>query len=144
MMTLGKTPDQSPLDPQNDAEVYDDGCLRVEHRNYFVKCKGSFVSLQRAEFLLLSRMVRNMDRVVRTADLWEHVWGTSKPLNSESLHVTVCRLRRKFEPFGFRIDNMINVGYGLSHSGCCDFHSSTNKDQEARPAAKGLQESQCC
>jgi DNA-binding response OmpR family regulator len=100
---------------RNDDEVYDDGYLRVEHKNYFVTCKGGFVPLSRTEFLLFSRMARSMDRVVRTVDLWERVWGRQKPLNPESLHVTVCRLRRKFEPFGLRIDSMISVGYSLSY-----------------------------
>jgi DNA-binding response OmpR family regulator len=115
MLPSPKLSDKRMQSLRNDEEIYDDGYLRVEHKNYFVTCKGAFVPLSRTEFLLFSRMARSMDRVVRTIDLWERAWARQKPLNPESLHVTVCRLRRKFEPFGLRIDSMIGVGYSLSY-----------------------------
>jgi DNA-binding response OmpR family regulator len=100
---------------RNDEEIYDDGYLRVEHKRYFVSCKETQIALSKTEFRLCSRMARSLDRVVRAVDLWEYAWGNHKPLNHESLHVTMCRLRRKFEAYGLRIDSMIGVGYSLSY-----------------------------
>ena len=69
-------------------EVYDDGRLRVEHDNYFVACDGQTLKLPRAEFLILSRLTRSPQRVVSSEELWQHVWGQSRPYNYESLRFT--------------------------------------------------------
>jgi DNA-binding response OmpR family regulator len=95
-------------------DIYDDGYLRVEHRNYYVACDGQTIRLPRTEFLIVSRLVRSADRIVPSEELWQYVWGTAKPLNSESLHVYIYRLRSKLLPFKLSIDTMINVGYRLS------------------------------
>ena len=96
-----------------DDEVYDDGFLRVEHSNYYVVCKGRRMAFTRAEFLLLSRLARNPERVVESEQLWRYAWNDSKSYNSQSLHVHMYRLRKKFEPFGIRIENLTNVGYRI-------------------------------
>jgi DNA-binding response OmpR family regulator len=54
-----------------------------------------------------------MSRVVKAEELWRHVWGDSKPYNSESLHVHVYRLRRKLAPFRISIETMVGLGYRL-------------------------------
>ena len=95
------------------AEVYDDGYLRVEHENFYVTCRGEPIYLARTEFLLLSRLAHAMKRVVTAEDLWRYAWGHGKPLNPESLHVHIYRLRRKLAPYNLRIDTMVNVGYRL-------------------------------
>ena len=94
-------------------DVYDDGHLRVEHDNYYVSCGEEALRFRRAEFLLLSRLARNVGRVVRAQELWHHAWGDGKPYNAESLHVHVYRLRGKLAPFGVQIETMVNVGYRL-------------------------------
>ena len=94
-------------------EIYDDGHLLVEHDNYYVSCAGQSLTFRRAEFLLLSRLARSAARVVKAEELWQYVWGASKPYNAESLHVHVYRLRNKLAPFGIRIETMVNVGYRL-------------------------------
>ena len=48
---------------------------------------------------------------VKSDDLWTSVWATNKPLNSESLHVYIYRLRAKLAEFGLQIETMVNVGY---------------------------------
>jgi two-component system, OmpR family, alkaline phosphatase synthesis response regulator PhoP len=103
-------------------DVYDDGYLRVEHKNYYVACGGQSLKLPRTEFLIFSRLARTPDRNVTAEELWEHVWGNTKPVNTESLHVYIYRLRNKLTPYNLRIDNMVNVGYRLilptdSHAG---------------------------
>jgi DNA-binding response OmpR family regulator len=94
--------------------VYDDGYLRLEHENYYVSCAGQPINLARTEFLLLSRLVLTPGRIVTTPELWEYVWGSAKPVNAESLHVYIYRLRNKFANCRLRIDTMVNVGYRLT------------------------------
>ena len=94
-------------------DVYDDGYLRVEHKNYYVACNGVSLKLPRTEFLIFSRLARTPNRIVPAPDLWTYVWGSEKPLNSESLHVYIYRLRAKLAAFGLQIDTMVNVGYRL-------------------------------
>ena len=94
-------------------DIYDDGFLRVEHKNYYVACGGSPLKLPRTEFLIFSRLTRTPNRIVTADDLWSSVWGGNKPLNSESLHVYIYRLRAKLTDFELQIETMVNVGYRL-------------------------------
>jgi len=94
-------------------DIYDDGFLRVEHKNYYVACGGSPIKLPRTEFLIFSRLTRTPNRIVASDELWSSVWGSNKPLNSESLHVYIYRLRAKLSDFGLQMETMVNVGYRL-------------------------------
>lgn len=100
-------------DNQVPDDIYDDGYLRVEHRNYYVACDGVPLKLPRTEFLIFARLTRTPNRFVTADDLWRSVWGSNKPLNSESLHVYIYRLRTKLANFGLQIETMVNVGYKL-------------------------------
>lgn len=108
-MSLANTKSQNPLLE----DVYDDGFLRVEHKNYYVACGGQSLKLPRTEFLIFSRLARSPERIVTAEELWEYAWGTNKPLNTESLHVYIYRLRNKLMPHNLSIDTMVNVGYRL-------------------------------
>jgi two-component system alkaline phosphatase synthesis response regulator PhoP len=99
--------------PQVAGDVYDDGYLRVEHKNYYVACGGQSLKLPRTEFLILSRLARSPERIVTAEDLWEYAWGNDKPVNMESLHVYIYRLRNKLNPHRLQIETMVNVGYRL-------------------------------
>ena len=110
-------PEMSIMDQQSPQQVaddvYDDGYLRVEHKNYYVACSGNSIRLPRTEFLIFSRLVRTPERIVTTTELWEYAWGNEKPLNAESLHVYIYRLRNKISDCNLEIDTMVNVGYRL-------------------------------
>jgi DNA-binding response OmpR family regulator len=95
------------------ADVYDDGYLRIEHKNYYVACGGQSLRLPRTEFLILSCLARSPERIVTAEGLWEYAWGNEKPMNTESLHVYIYRLRNKLGASKVRIDTMVNVGYRL-------------------------------
>lgn len=112
--------------PERNGNVYDDGVLRVEHDNYYVACKGRRVSLPLKDFLLLSRLARNPERVVTLCDLWRYAWGIEEPLNGGTLRVHIYNLRQKLSPYGISIESMINVGYRLSVNdpAVCDEASS--------------------
>ena len=98
-------------------DVYDDGYLRVEHKNYYVACGGQSLKLPRTEFLILSRLARSPERIVTAEELWEYAWGNDKPVNMESLHVYIYRLRNKLAASKVSIDTMVNVGYRLLPAG---------------------------
>jgi DNA-binding response OmpR family regulator len=104
-----------PMVDQPGEDVYDDGYLRIEHRNYFLSCGGQTIFLPRTEFLLISRLARSVERAVSSEDLWQYARGGKKPFNSESLHVFMYRLRSKL-PHKVRIDTVVNVGYRLMGS----------------------------
>lgn len=108
---MSLTEQNNPIITHDD--IFDDGFLRVEHRNYYVACGGTPLKLPRTEFLIFSRLTRTPDRIVTAEDLWISVWGSDKPLNSESLHVYIYRLRAKLSGFGLQIETMVNVGYRL-------------------------------
>ncbi|MBA3713165.1 MAG: helix-turn-helix domain-containing protein [Pyrinomonadaceae bacterium] len=95
-------------------DIYDDGYLRVEHDNYYVECKGELIDLSRAEFLIFSCLVRSPNCFVQSETIWRAAWRDKKPYNADSLHVIMYRLRRRFAPFGFHLDNKVAVGYRLS------------------------------
>ena len=92
---------------------YDDGHLRVEHDNYYVSLCGRQLRLLRKEFLILSKLARNPERVVPSEDIWQHAWETRAPFNAESLHVHIYRLRQRLADFDLRIEMMVGVGYRL-------------------------------
>jgi two-component system KDP operon response regulator KdpE len=112
-MSILETSFNAQIASNHSSDVYDDGHLRVEHDNYYVACDGTPIKLPRTEFLIFSRLVRTPDRIVTSEALWASVWGPEKPLNSESLHVYIYRLRIKLGSFGLQIDTMVNVGYRL-------------------------------
>ena len=113
-MSVGEMPvKQISSLAQFGGDVYDDGYLRVEHNNYYLSCGGQALKLARTEFLIVSRLARSAGRIVTAQDLWLYAWGSAKPLNSESLHVYIYRLRNKLGPFKLQIDTMVNVGYRL-------------------------------
>ena len=96
-----------------DDNVYDDGILRIEHDNYYVSCDGTVLQLPLKEFLILSRLARNTDRIVSSEEIWQHAWKGRSSLNMQSLHVHIYRLRRRLALFGINIETMVNVGYRL-------------------------------
>jgi len=108
--------EQLQLGSSHQDQVYDDGYLRVEHNCYYAAFKGSALLLSRAEFLILSGLVRRIGRVVPSEALWIYVWGDEKRFNAEALRVYVCNLRKKIMPFGITVKSMVSVGYSLSRA----------------------------
>ena len=112
-MNVRITRDAAAAGPRPPENAYDDGFLRVEHDNYYVSLGGRMLKLPRKEFLIMSRLAQNAERIIPSEELWQHGWGGRAPFNAESLHVHIYRLRRRLEPSGLRIETMINVGYRL-------------------------------
>jgi len=95
------------------ATFTDDGYLRAEHKNYYVACGGqAFEAAAHRVFdpvAFGSFSGKNRDG----RELWEYAWGSDKPVNTESLHVYIYRLRNKLALARSSIDTMVNVGYRL-------------------------------
>ena len=64
---MSLTEQKNQVGPSED--VYDDGYLRVEHKNYYVACGGTPLKLPRTEFLIFSRLAHTPDRIVTAGDL---------------------------------------------------------------------------
>ena len=99
-----------------EADVYDDGYLRVEHQNYYLACGGQLLKLPLKEFLIISRLVRNMERLVLSEEIWRSAWGDAVPFNAQSLHVHIYRLRQRLAPFGLQIETKVCIGYCLTRT----------------------------
>jgi DNA-binding response OmpR family regulator len=98
----------------SEADVYDDGYLRIEHDNYYVACGGCVIRLPLKEFLVISRLARNIGRLVLSEEIWRSAWGESAPFNAQSLHVHIYRLRQRLSPFGLHIETKVCIGYSLT------------------------------
>ena len=98
---------------QADGDVYDDGCLRIEHNSYYVTFNGRVLFLPPEEFLILSGLSRSIGRTVPSETLWRYVWSRNEAFNPAALRVHICSLRRKIVPLGMNIKSMASIGYCL-------------------------------
>jgi two-component system, OmpR family, response regulator len=102
-----------------DEDVYDDGCLRIEHSNYYASVAGERIPLSLKEFRILSCLSKKPERVLPTRELWRQVWGRKKPADEATLRVHIYRLRQKLMRYGVTVENMPTVGYRLVLAHCC-------------------------
>jgi DNA-binding response OmpR family regulator len=110
---LGGTNDARSEVIHADADVYDDGCLRIEHNSYYVTFNGRVLFLPPKEFLILSCLSRAIGRMVPSEMLWRYVWSEDEEFNPAALRVHICSLRRKITPLGMNIRSMASKGYCL-------------------------------
>lgn len=119
-------------------ETYDDGYLHVEHANYYVTCGGKpLYHLTRKEFLLLSRLARDIKRPVSKQTLWQCAWGVNTALNAKTFHVHIASLRRKLLPYGLDIVVAVHIGYRLART------ANTNPETSTTHNTTNSQENLC-
>jgi two-component system alkaline phosphatase synthesis response regulator PhoP len=94
-------------------DVYEDGCLRIEHSSYYIACDDRTIRLARKDFLILSRLARSPGRIVASEDIWRYAWGEAAVFNPRSLHVHIHNIRHLLAPFCVKLDTMPGVGYCL-------------------------------
>lgn len=100
--------------PNNDNnDVYEDGCLRIEHGNYYIACEGRTIRLAPKDFLILSRLARSPERIVSSEDIWQYAWGDATAFNPRSLYVHIHKIRHLLAPFCVKIETLSSVGYCL-------------------------------
>ena len=82
-------------------DIYDDGFLRVEHKNYYVACGGSPVKLPRTEFLIFSRLTRTPNRIVASDESVELSVGNEQAAQHREpsrLHLSPAGQARRLRP----------------------------------------------
>lgn len=99
---------------EDSPDVYDDGCLRIEHNSYYIACDGNMIALARKEFLIVSRLARSVERIVPSEEIWRYAWGEQATFNAQSLRVHIHRIRHNLAPFRVKIESMVKVGYRLT------------------------------
>ncbi|HWM64099.1 MAG TPA: winged helix-turn-helix domain-containing protein [Solirubrobacterales bacterium] len=75
---------------------------------------GRRVGFTVREFQLCLLLVERLDRVVRRDDIYDLIWGGSKPPRDRSVDVLVCRVRTKLEdaaPDWHYIHTHFGIGY---------------------------------
>lgn len=133
-MSSAKDKFQTPAEKPED--IYDDGHLRVEHRNHYVSCGGTEIRLSRKEFLIASILTRHAGHFVSAKDIWRHAWHETSPFNGNTFKVQIHRLRRRLLPFGVRLENELQTGYRFMPAQRIDDNGKARKSQ-LRPPAQG-------
>jgi DNA-binding response OmpR family regulator len=80
---------------QQEAEVYDDGRVRVNFGAHEVLVDGAVVELTATEYRLLVTLVRHRGQVLSAVRLLDLVWNDPVGIGPERVKYTVMRLRRK-------------------------------------------------
>jgi DNA-binding response OmpR family regulator len=80
---------------QQEADVYDDGRIRVNFAAHEVLADGVPVELTATEYRLLVTMVRNRGQVLSAVRLLDLVWHDPVGIGPERVKYSVMRLRRK-------------------------------------------------
>jgi DNA-binding response OmpR family regulator len=90
---------------------YSDRHLAVNFDTAIVTVDGVPIALQRLEFLLLRYFARRRNQLVSREELRRDVWNGKGTLDSRTIDVHVCRLRRKLGPAGDHIQTVVALGY---------------------------------
>ncbi len=74
------------------------GALRLDPVSLSVTFEGRAVPLQRREYMVLEKLLRNVGQVLTRSQLEESLYGWDGGVESNSLDVHIHRLRRKLYP----------------------------------------------
>lgn len=96
-----------------EANVYDDGYLRVEYDYFYLACSGvPIYSISRIEFLIFICLLRAAGRPVSHQEIWRQVW-LEEELKDNVIRVHIANIRRKLSSYGIKITPMAGIGYYL-------------------------------
>jgi DNA-binding response OmpR family regulator len=93
------------------ADVYRSGELYANFPHSYVAVDDHPVMLQPLEFGLLRYLVQKRNQLVTRQELWREVWNASGAMNSRTIDVHVCRLRRHLGSAANRIQTLVRRGY---------------------------------
>jgi DNA-binding response OmpR family regulator len=96
---------------ETEANIFDDGRLRVDYENFRVTVGREDIKLTRKEFDLLKALIQNRGRVMMRNRLLDLVWGLDYYGATRTLDVHIRRLRQKLGSAGEAIETVIGVGY---------------------------------
>jgi DNA-binding response OmpR family regulator len=86
---------RSPGADRKEAEVFDDGTVRVNFAAHEVAVAGEPVELTATEYRLLAVLVRHRGQVLSPVKLLELVWSDPFGIGPDRVKYSVMRLRRK-------------------------------------------------
>ena len=86
---------RSPGAGEQEAEVFDDGTVRVNFAAHEVAVAGEPVELTATEYRLLAVLVRHRGQVLSPVKLLELVWSDPFGIGPDRVKYSVMRLRRK-------------------------------------------------
>jgi DNA-binding response OmpR family regulator len=95
------------------------GDLAIDFREHRVTVRSQDVHVTPQEYKLLFHLAQNADRVLVQDELLRRVWGTGYEAETELLHTTVRRVRRKIEDTPSRPRYLLTrrgIGYLLTGS----------------------------
>jgi two-component system phosphate regulon response regulator PhoB len=92
-----------------EAQMYDDGELRIDEKAFRVYRHGQEVKLAKKEFELLSLLVRNRGSVVSRDRILSEVWHMSDEIETRTVDAHIRNLRKKLG--AERISTIVGFGY---------------------------------
>jgi DNA-binding response OmpR family regulator len=92
-----------------DADVYDDGDLKIDPRSFRVYRQGSEIKLAKKEFELLSLLIRNRGSVVSRDRILSEVWQMADDVETRTVDAHIRNLRKKIG--SERISTVVGFGY---------------------------------
>jgi DNA-binding response OmpR family regulator len=78
-------------------ETFVCGDIVIDFGHHRVKVKGEEIYLTRIEWLLLSELVQNANRVISYEELLSRIWGPDYRSDTQILRTWISRLRNKLE-----------------------------------------------
>jgi two-component system phosphate regulon response regulator PhoB len=97
--------------PRTPSSRYKSGRLVANFDDVFVSVDGRPIVMQRLEYLLLRYLIERRNQLVTRHDLLRDVWRGRGHIDSRTIDVHVCRLRRKLGPAGEHIQTLVSQGY---------------------------------
>jgi DNA-binding response OmpR family regulator len=97
--------------PRTPSNRYKSGRLVANFDDVFVSVDGRPIVMQRLEYLLLRYLIERRNQLVTRRDLLRDVWRGRGHIDSRTIDVHVCRLRRKLGPAGEQIQTLVAQGY---------------------------------
>jgi two-component system alkaline phosphatase synthesis response regulator PhoP len=88
---------RAPTPPQQEAECYQFGDIRIDFRRAEVKKNGNPIELSAREFQLLRYFVDHRDAIVSREVLLDKVWGYEATPLTRTVDVHIAWLRQKLE-----------------------------------------------
>lgn len=87
--------------------------LKLNMATHEVTVKNRPVSLGPTEFSLLYFFMTNKERVFSRAQLIDNVWGINSDVEERAVDVSIRRLRKSLEQFGY--DSLVKTVYGAGY-----------------------------
>lgn len=86
--------------------------LQIGPENGIVECDGVKLSLTRTEYLILSLLFTNRNRLFKREEIYESVWPGQSDVSARTVDVNISRLRKKLGSHSEHIVNRSGYGYG--------------------------------